>query len=131
MQAYEQTIKLFAAWAQREMGIVSVEEINEMVLRSYIKDLQTRGKYTISASKESEKYNHPQNRRDFRKQITNVTINNYLRNLRVYFNWLVDCEILRKSPIKKVREIPNERKPKELTIHNACCIFIFVRCINF
>ena len=46
-------------------------------------------------------------------KISNTTINNYIRNLKAYFAWLVEMEMLTVSPLRRVKPLPEERKPKE------------------
>ena len=113
MKSYEQALQLFARWLREEMEIDDVEDVKEPHIRSYIVDLQKRGKYTFCVNDRSKTANHPQNRRDYRQQVSNITINNYLRNLRVFFTWLEESDCIRKSPMRKVKEIPQERPPKE------------------
>jgi integrase/recombinase XerD len=113
MASYEQTLKLFVRWLKERYGIENAEEVQETHIHAYIVDLQSRGKYTFCADERSQVKNHPQNRRDYRQKISNITINNYLRNLRVFFTWLVDSDCLMKTPMRKVRELPQERPPRE------------------
>ena len=47
LQSYEQTLQLFARWLRDEMEIEDVEDEKETHIRSYIVDLQKRGKYTF------------------------------------------------------------------------------------
>ncbi|NLD58148.1 MAG: site-specific integrase, partial [Clostridiales bacterium] len=86
MQSYEQSLRLFEAWLKDTEQITEVEHIREATLRSYMLDLQSRGKYTACADNRTKLINHPQNRGDYNGKITNITINNYLRNLRVFFS---------------------------------------------
>ena len=74
MQSYEQTLQLFARWLREEMDIDDVEEVKEPHIRSYIIDLQKRGKYTFCVDDKSKASNHPQNRRDYRQKVSNITI---------------------------------------------------------
>ena len=92
MQSYEQALKLFATWLEENHNISQVEAVKDIHIRSYINDLQVRGKYTFCADRESERFNHPRNRRDYQTKISNTTINNYLRNMRAFFWWLVEVE---------------------------------------
>lgn len=52
------------------------------MVNKYIVYLKERGKYTITSNENSIKYNKPSNRTDYDKPIQNVTINNYVRNLK-------------------------------------------------
>lgn len=111
MLSYEQTLKLFFAWIEEHEGITQVEAIRDKHIRNYIIELQERGKYTFCAVDGS--MNNPQGRRDYQRQVSNGTINNYLRNLRAYFAWLTEEEILKSTPMKRIKPLPEERKPRE------------------
>ena len=112
MLSYEQTLRLFEKWCKEEQGISSVDKVNENVIRRYIFDLQERGKYTFYANDKQKAINYPERRRDFRKPVSTITINNYIRNLRVFFNYLERNYIIRKNPMKKIRQLRTNRQPK-------------------
>ena len=111
--SYEQALRLFERWCKEEMKIVDVLDITESVIRKYINDTQTRGKYTFYTNDNSKDINYPERRRDFQKPVSNATINNYIRNLRAFFNWLDSDYVLKKNPMKKIRQLKSERKAKE------------------
>lgn len=113
MNSYEQCLRLFARWCEESMNITRVDEVTEGVVRRYITDLTERGKYSLYADDRRKETNHPERRRDFRNPISATTINNYIRNLRVFFNWLDRDYLLRKNPMKKIRQLKNSRKAKE------------------
>ena len=112
MMAYEQSLKLFERWCRDEMGIFTVDKVTENVIRRYIMELQERGKYTFYTVDKQKKTNYPERRRDYRKPISTATINNYIRNLRVFFNYLERNYIIKKNPMKKIRQLRTNRKPK-------------------
>lgn len=112
MMAYEQSLKLFGRWCMDEMGIFTVDKVTENVIRRYIMELQERGKYTFYIVDKQKKTNYPERRRDYRKPISTATINNYIRNLRVFFNYLERNYIIKKNPMKKIRQLRTNRKPK-------------------
>ena len=97
MMAYEQSLKLFERWCRDEMGIFTVDKVTENVIRRYISELQERGKYTFYRIDKQKKTNYPERRRDYRKPISTATINNYIRNIRVFFNWLERNYIIKKT----------------------------------
>ena len=113
LQSYEQALRLFGKWLEEQHGITQAEEVRELHVRSYINDLQSRGKYTYSIDPQKEQINQPQHRRDYQGKITNVTINNYLRNIRAFFRWLVEVEYIDRSPMKRIRLLPDERCARE------------------
>lgn len=112
MSSYEQTLHLFGRWLSDELKIYTVDKITENVIRKYIDDLQTRGKYTFYVNDLSKKKNYPDRRRDYRKPVSVTTINNYIRNIRVFFNWLEREYIIRKNPMKRIRQLKYNRQAK-------------------
>ena len=118
MASYEQTLRLFERWCKEQMGIESVDKVTESVIRRYINDLQTRGKYSFYADDSAKEVNFPDRRRDYRQPVSTVTINNYIRNLSAFFNWLDSDYLLKKNPMKKVRQIKVNRTAKEYISDN-------------
>ena len=112
MSSYEQTLHLFGRWCADELKIYTVDKITENVIRKYIDDLQTRGKYTFYVNDLSKKKNYPDRRRDYRNPVSVTTINNYIRNIRVFFNWLEREYIIRKNPMKRIRQLKHNRQAK-------------------
>ena len=113
MQSYEQSLRLFSTWLEENHGVTQVEAVKDIHVRSYINDLQTRGKYTFSIDRQREVLNHPQHRRDYQAKISNTTMNNYLRNMRAFFAWLVEVEYIAQSPMRKIKLLPDERRARE------------------
>ena len=83
MASYEQTLRLFQRWLKEELQIENVNEVTEPIIRQYLDSLMERGKYTFYADDSGKQKNFPSRRRDFRQPISPVSINNYIRNLRV------------------------------------------------
>ena len=113
IHSYEQSLRLFARWLRESEGAVLVEQVYEMTVRDYILYLQERGKYTDRVDDHSARINRPANRRDFRDPISNTTINNYLRAIRAWCNWLVEQEVLDKSPMRRIKLLKQQRTPRE------------------
>ena len=113
MKSNEQTHRLIQRWCREQQGIETVDKVTESVIRHYIQDLQERGKYSFYADENQKQTNHPDRRRDYRKPVSNTTINNYIRNLRVFFNWLDRDYVIKRNPMKKVRQLKVNRKAKE------------------
>ncbi len=112
MSSYEQTLHLFGRWLSDELKIYTVDKITENVIRKYIDDLMVRGKYTFYVNDLSKKKNCPDRRRDYRKPVSVTTINNYIRNIRVFFNWMEREYIIRKNPMKRIRQLKYNRQSK-------------------
>lgn len=113
LNSYEQALRLFERWCRETMKIETVDKVTEALIRRYINDLQERGKYSFYSNDASKKANYPERRRDFRQPVSATTINNYIRNLRVFFNWLDRECLLKKNPMKKVSQLKNNRQAKE------------------
>ena len=112
MSSYEQTLHLFGRWLADELKIYTVDKISENVIRKYIDDLMVRGKYTFYVNDLSKSKNCPDRRRDYRKPVSVTTINNYIRNIRVFFNWMEREYIIRKNPMKRIRQLKHNRQAK-------------------
>ena len=112
MSSYEQTLHLFGRCLSDELKIYTVDKITENVIRKYIDDLMVRGKYTFYVNDLSKKKNCPDRRRDYRKPVSVTTINNYIRNIRVFFNWMEREYIIRKNPMKRIRQLKYNRQAK-------------------
>ena len=113
MISYEQTLRLFERWCFEQLKIERVDTITESVIRRYITDLMERGKYSFYINDKKKDINYPERRRDFRNPISTTTINNYIRNLRVFFNWLMREDLICKNPMRRIQQLKNNRKAKE------------------
>ena len=113
MNSYEQALRLFERWCKESLEIDTVDKITENVIRRYINELQERGKYTFFTDDSSRDKNFPERRRDYRQPVSACTINNYIRNLRAFFNWLDRDYIIKKNPMKKIRQLKVNRRAKE------------------
>lgn len=113
MISYEQTLKLFAAWLWEAEGVVHVEKVKEASIRRYIIELQSRGKYTFYTKPKGAAAVEAKRRGDYNHKMSNITINNYLRNLKAFFHWLEDVDVIARSPLNKVRELPQQRNARE------------------
>lgn len=110
--SYEQTLRLFIRYLQDKCNITKTEQVKEQHIKDYITSIKERGKYTVVANDNTKIYNKPQNRQDFGKQVSLATVNNYTRNLRVYFNYMYDNRLIKTNPMKKIKPIRVPRKAK-------------------
>ena len=113
MNSYEQSLRLFERWCADEFGITTVDKVSESVMRRYLASLQERGKYSFYSDDKKKEINFPERRRDFRKPISVITINSYIRQLRVFFNWLENDYTIKKNPMTRIRQIKATRNPRE------------------
>lgn len=117
MKSYEQTLRLFIRYLNdkseeenSKTKITRTEEIKENHIKEYLDNIKERGKYTVVSNDNSKKINNPQNRRDFGKKVSLATINNYTRNLKVYFNYMYDNRLIKQNPMKNIKAIKTPRK---------------------
>jgi len=81
--------------------------------RAYIISIQERGKYSVVAEDKSKKTNNPQNRKDLGEKVSPSTINNYTRNIKVFYSFLFEQGMIKKNPLINIKNIKFDRKPKE------------------
>lgn len=110
INSYEQTLRLFAIFLKNECEVKEAGEVKEIHIREYIKQLQERGKYTVVANENTKKVNFPENRKDYQKELSKTTINNYIRNIKVFFNYMYDNKYISNNPIRRVKQLKNQRK---------------------
>lgn len=110
ISSYEQTLRLFAIFLKNECKVKEAGEVKEIHIREYIKQLQERGKYTVVANENTKKVNFPENRKDYQKEVSKTTINNYIRNIKVFFNYMYDNRYISNNPIRRVKQLKNQRK---------------------
>ena len=99
--SYEQALRLMMQHLDRA-GIQRTEDVTHLVIQGYLKEIKTRGKYTVTIKDQSG--NYPEHRTDYGNKVSEVTINNYLRNLRVFFNWCVEEDTWQTSQQKPQHE---------------------------
>jgi len=110
VQSYEQALRMFAMYLKGEHEMFSFKDVKERHMTAYIAYLQERGKYTVTVNPNSLKKNFPENRTDYKEGMSSITINNYLRNLKVFFNYLVGIGYIRSSPLKRIKPLPVEEQ---------------------
>jgi integrase/recombinase XerD len=115
LKSYEQSLRLFGLYLADVFKITDVEKVKSVHIRKYIQYLRERGKYTVSRNVMANDINFPQNRTDFSKPISDSTIANYLRNIKVFFNYLYDIEKeIKQNPVSSIENIKPLRKQKTL-----------------
>lgn len=113
MVSYEATLRLFSRYIEDNFSITNAKYVKEKHVKDYIMYTKNRGKYTFTANSQTDRINNPSARADFGKKVSITTINNYIRNLKVYFNFLVEERVIKKSPMDRIKQYKNPRKAKE------------------
>lgn len=114
IKAYEQTLKLFQLYMMEQHSIDDASRAKTSHIRAYIKYLRERGKYTVMNTRVDFKPFNGVNRTDYKKTVSDTTIANYTRNMKVFFNFLVDEREIEFSPMDKVPIVKPKRKQKRL-----------------
>lgn len=110
VKSYEQTLRLFAMYLKNECEVKEAGDVRKIHVREYIKYLTERGKYTVVTDENTKKLNFPENREDYKKEVSKTTINNYTRNIKVFFNYLYENRYIRQNPIARIKQLKNSRK---------------------
>lgn len=114
LSSYEQTLKLLGVYLKEHFQIEDAKRVQSGHIRQYVKNTQERGKYTVVSDARSKQKNFPENRTDFNKPISSVTIANYVRNIKVFFNWLHKTEReISKNPTEMIENPKIHRKVKK------------------
>ncbi|WP_107842187.1 tyrosine-type recombinase/integrase [Metasolibacillus meyeri] len=114
LKSYEQTLTLFRNYLVQELNIEDAVKVKPAHIRKYIQYLRERGKYTVTAFDKSLDINYPNRRDDYQKPMSDTTIANYTRNMRVFFNFLLKEREIKESPMENVDKIKPKRKKKQL-----------------
>lgn len=110
INSYEQTLRLLSRYLIEVQNVKSAEDTKELHIREYIKYLQDRGKYTVTSNEKTKNINFPENREDYGKKIEITTINNYIRNIKVFYNYLYKNRYITSNPVTRIKEIKCSRK---------------------
>ncbi len=118
LMSYESTLKLFFKYLEEEFNITEVEKVEEKHIREYINFTKERGKYSFVVDVRTTSINKPHNRNDFGKEVSIATINNYLRNIKVFFNFCLENRYIKISPAMRIKQFKATRRPKEYITDN-------------
>ena len=110
IKSYSQTMLLLADYLQKQYEITDAEQIKAIHISDYIRYLQERGKYTVATESKSVQPNYPDRRSDYKRALSKTTINNYIRNMRVFFNFLVEFDYIDRNPMRKIKQLRNDRR---------------------
>ncbi|MEE0726109.1 MAG: tyrosine-type recombinase/integrase, partial [Clostridium saudiense] len=79
----------------------------------YIAFTKDRGKYSYVADEKTLNVTYQNNRKDIGKEISVATLNNYLRNIKVFFNWCEENSLIKYNTVADVKFIKEKRKIKD------------------
>lgn len=112
IKSYNQTLMLFTQYLREEKNIEDITKVNKEIVEEYINFTRERGKYSFVSGDGYLKANIDK-RTDIGNEVSIATINNYLRNIKVFFNYLEENRIIKTNTVKNCKFIKSERKSKE------------------
>ena len=113
IKSYYQCLTLFSKYLEEEKNIFDVTKVSREMVEDYLEFTKERGKYSYVSNNESLQQNYQANRKDFGKQISDSNLNNYLRNIKVFYNWLEENLIIKNNTLSNVKFIKVKRKAKD------------------
>lgn len=111
IKSYYQTLMLFSQYLEEEKQITDISKMNKKIVEEYIQFTKNRGKYCFTHNEEMEKKANLDERGDIGKEVSNSTLNNYLRNIKAFASFLNDNYFV--NDIDECEFIKMERKAKE------------------
>ncbi len=72
-------------YLEEEKNIIDINKINKEIVQKYIMFTRNRGKYSFVASIDGMIKANIDKRSDIGEQVSDATLNNYLRNIKVFF----------------------------------------------
>lgn len=110
LKSYNQTLMLFMRYLEEEK---SIDNIDKDIVQEYIQFTKDRGKYSFVASTDGMIKANIDKRTDIGEKISDSTLNNYLRNIKVFFTWMKENQIIKKNTVSKCKFIKTNRKSKK------------------
>ena len=92
---------------------MSITDVNKEIVKEYIAFTKDRGKYSYVADEKTLNITYQNNRKDIGKEISVATLNNYLRNIKVFFNWCEENSLIKYNTVADVKFIKEKRKIKD------------------
>lgn len=113
LNSYESTLQLFFKYLKEEYMINRIQDVTYEQVDSYLKFTKERGKYSYVSDDRTVKLNYPDMRKDFGNTISDTTINNYIRNMKVFFNYCLERKYIKVIPMENIKFLKAKRKMKD------------------
>lgn len=113
IKSYNQTLMLFMHYLEEEKSITDINKINKDIVQEYILFTKERGKYSFVASTDGMIKANIDKRPDIGEAVSDATLNNYLRNIKVFFNWLEDNKLIKENTVSNCKFVKTQRKSKD------------------
>ena len=113
IKSYHQTLMLFAKYLEEELEITDIKKVNKKVVEDYLAFTKDIGKYSFASSEAGIEKANIDKRHDVGKEISDVTINGYLRNIKAFFTYAEENNLVKKTNIHSIKSLKVNRRPKE------------------
>ena len=113
LNSYESTLQLFFKYLKEEYMINRIQDVTYEQVDSYLKFTKERGKYSYVSDDRTVKLNYPDMRKDFGNTISDTTTNNYIRNMKVFFNYCLERKYIKVTPMENIKFLKAKRKMKD------------------
>lgn len=113
LNSYESTLQLFFKYLKEEYMVNRIQDVTYEQVDSYLKFTKERGKYSYVSDDRTVKLNYPDMRKDFGNTISDTTINNYIRNMKVFFNYCLERKYIKVTPMENIKFLKAKRKMKD------------------
>ena len=111
LKSYDHTLNLFLLYMRETYLVGSGESKGHTHNRQYIKYLKERGKYTLASTIIASDINRQHNRTDYKMPLSDITIANNVRNIKVFLDFLFQVErIININPVVSIQNIKPKRK---------------------
>lgn len=98
---------------REEKNITDIRKVDKNIVEEYITFTKERGKYSYITSNDAILKAHQDSRTDIGTEISEATLNNYLRNINVFFTYLEENNIISENKVKQCKLLKAPRKCKE------------------
>jgi integrase/recombinase XerD len=113
IKSYNQSLILFAKYLQEEKNQLEITKVKKEDVEDYMEFTKERGKYSFLSNEDSLNKNYMDKRKDVGKEISISTLNNYLRNIKVFFNWMKESNLIKFNTVSSCKFIKVQRVGKE------------------
>ena len=103
IKSYNQTLMLFAKYLEEELEITDIKKVNKKIVEGYLAFTKDRGKYSFASSEAGIEKANLDKRYDVGKEISDVTINWYLRNIKAFFTYAEENNLVKKTNIHSIK----------------------------
>ncbi|GAB6170302.1 hypothetical protein JCM1393_27620 [Clostridium carnis] len=95
----------FSKYIEEELEITDIKKVNKKIVENYLAFTKYMGKYSFASSEAGIEKADLYKRHDVGKEISDVTINEYLRNIKAFFTYVEENNLVKKSNIHSIKSL--------------------------